>query len=263
MRPFHQLVRKIGSPMECESSPLGASFDVRDYTFPFRKFHTVTNSTNIPSLDVADFVCGISNIEGELRNAYIHSPHEILMSPVVETVFHEPLKYVVNKGTAETIQIQLPLREANGPLKQLIFFLRRKASVAKFADYNNYGAVLANETDPVWNPQRPLLKHAQLQVGTAVWADDSEKWWRANGNLALPGGVRSYGNYIYCYNFADKPVRFHPSGSLNASRIDLRLLLTVAPPGGSSDGEWTVHVFYVGTNWIRFENGLSNLVFMD
>ena len=98
-------------------------------------------------------------------------------------------------------------------------------------------------------------------VGTAIWADQPERWWRAAGNLALPGGVRGYGNYIYAYNFAERPADFNPSGSLNASRADLRLNLKVAAPDGG--GEWSVHVFLVGTNWMRFQNGLANLLFMD
>ena len=102
-----------------------------------------------------------------------------------------------------------------------------------------------------------------LSYQEAVWADEEERWWRAQGDILLPGGIRAYGNYIYCYNFAEKPADFSPSGSLNASRVDMRLLLTVAPPGGAEDLEWSVHVFYVGTNWIRFQNGLANLVFMD
>jgi hypothetical protein len=43
----------------------------------------------------------------------------------------------------------------------------------------------------------------------------------------------------------------------------MKLSLVVAPPGGSADAEWTVTLFVVGTNWIRFENGISNLLFMD
>ena len=100
-------------------------------------------------------------------------------------------------------------------------------------------------------------------MGTAVWADEEERWWRASSDILFPGGIRAYGDYIYAYNFAEKPAEFSPSGSLNASRVDLRLLLTVKPPGGAADLEWSVHVFVVGTNWIRFQNGLANMVFMD
>ena len=189
--------------------------------------------------------------------------YEILMEPVVETTFAEPLKYLMNTPVGNTIRIQLPLTQANGPVKQILFFLRRNAAIEQFNDWNNYSAVLQPDVDPVWNPNRPLLVHAQLMVGTAVWADQPERWWRATCDLPLPGGVRAYGNYIYGYNFAHKPAEFTPSGTLNADRVDLKLSLTVTPPGGVADKEWSVTVFIVGTNWMRFENSIANLLFME
>jgi hypothetical protein len=263
LRPFNEVVRKLNAPVACDETLLSKSFQVRDYTFPFLKFDTVTNTNAVPGFEAIDFLCGISSIDGELREAYIQKPHEILYNPVVETVFNEPLKYLVNTTGDNTIKIQLPLTQANGPIRQMYFFLRRKVNVEAWRDYNNYSATIAAEASPTWNPYRPLLIRAQLQAGTAVWADEEERWWRAAGDILLPGGVRAYGNYIYAYNFAEKPTGFDPSGSLNASRVDLRLLLTVEPPGGAGDIEWSVHVFFVGTNWMRFQNGLANQVFMD
>jgi len=264
LRPFKEVVRKVSASLtSCDETPIGSSYVIRDYTFPFNKQTRIYNDNAIPGFEQADIVCGVSHIDGELREAYIKAPNEILMSPVVESDFSEPLKYVVNTSSEGTLRIQLPLTTGNGPIKQLVFFLRRKAAVEQYREYNNYSATLTSEADPVWNPVRPLLVHAQLQVGTAVWADEEEKWWRVASNILLPGGIRASGNYIYGYNFAEKPADFNPSGSVNASRVDMRLLLTVAPPGGTSDAEWSVHVFLVGTNWIRFQNGLANLVFMD
>jgi Major capsid protein N-terminus/Large eukaryotic DNA virus major capsid protein len=263
LRPFSEVIRKIGAPLNCGETPLGTSFQVRDYTYPFRKFETITVNYAQPGFQTADLVCGISHIDGELREAYMHDTHEILMEQVVETQFSEPIKYVTNTSIGNTIKIQLPITTANGPIRQLIFFLRRNATVRQYNNWNNYSALLENEYDPVWNPYRPLLVHAQLMVGTAIWADQPERWWRATGNVVLPGGIRGYGNYIYAYNFAEKPAEFDPSGTLNPDRVDMKLSLVVAPPGGSADAEWTVSLFVVGTNWIRFQNGLSNLLFMD
>lgn len=257
-RPFSEVVRKLKNPKGCAETPNGQSFQVRDYSFPFRKFTTVTSPLSIPTFETADILCGISHIDGELREAYIRRPHELLMSPVVETVFNEPLKYLVTSATEKIIQIGLPLTEANGPIRQIVFFLRRKDAVEHFNDYTNFSATLTTATDPVWNPEQPLLQRAQLLVGTAVWADEGEAWWRSNINL--PGGIRASGKYIYSYTFADKPTEFAPSGSLNASRVDMRLNLWVKP---IDDVEWTVRIFYIGTNWMRFENGLANVMFMD
>ena len=265
LRPFHQVIRKLSAPLACDETPLGKTIQARDYLFPFRVIRDIKVTTVIPGFQAADLLLGVTYIDGELRKAYVERPHEILVNPVTETYFAEPLKYVANTlaTTGDQIRIQLPITTANGPIRQLIFFLRRNATVQQFNDWNNYSATLANEADPVWNPERPLLVSAQLQVGTAVWADEGEEWWRAASNILMPGGIRGYGSYIYAYNFAEKPAEFSPSGSVNASRTDIRLNLTVAPQGGASDGEWTVTVFVVGTNWFRFQNGLANLLFAD
>lgn len=259
LRPYADVVRKLTNPKACKEIPNG-SFQVRDYSFPFRKFQTVPIS-GMPAFEEADMLCGISHIDGDLRTSYMNTMQEVLAEPVVETMFAEPLKYTVNTSDKDIIKIGLPLTEANGPLKQIYFFIRLKSAITQFNDWNNYSAMLPNEVDPVWNPTRPLLQHAQLMVGSAIWADEDERWWRATGDIALPGGIRAYGNYIYVYNFAEHPTGFSPSGSLNASRVDLRLNLSVRPPNDKS--EWSVSVFLVGTNWLRFQNGLANLLFMD
>ncbi len=246
----------------CDASPAGTTFEIRDYTFPFRKFTEVVNSANSPGFEVADILLGVAHLEdGALRTAYVNTPHELLLEPVVETQCNEPLKYVVSTGAADTIKIALPLTMANGPIKQILFFIRRKAAIDGYNDWTNYSATLKN--DPIFDPIRPMLTRAQLMIGTAVWAEGDEAWWRSQFALANPGGIRASGNYIYGYNFASRPYTFSPSGSANASRVDMRLNLTVAPPGGSADGEWTVSVFIVGQNWMRFQNGLANMLFMD
>ena len=262
LRPFSSVVRKLVNPLQCKETPCGQSFKVNYYySETFTTGRTVHIDSRIPSFEAADFLCGFSHIDGDLRIAYRDQTHELLMSPVLETVFAEPLKYVVNTSSSDTIKIGLPL-VANGPVRQLLFFLRRNAAIDLYNDYTNYSAVLGVEADPTWNPVVPLLKRAQLMIGTAVWADEEESWWRAN-NVDLPGGIRAYGNYVYCYNFAKKPHEFSPSGSVNMSRVDVRLNLTVTPPTSTFDTEWTVSVFFVGTNWMRFQNGLANTVFMD
>jgi hypothetical protein len=263
LRPFSQVIRKISAPLSCDEVPNGTSFQVRDYTYPYRKFTDIFIRYANPGFESADILCGITNLDKDLRMTFMKDVYELMMNPVVETNFSEPTKYILNTGSGDTIKIQLPLTMANGPLKQILFFLRRTANIQQYNDWNNYSACLATEVDLVWNPIRPLLVHAQLMVGTAVWADQPERWWRATADLVLPGGVRAYGNYIYGYNFAHKPAEFDPSGTLNPDRADMKLTLTVAPPGGASDREWTVSVFFIGTNWMRFENSLANQLFMD
>jgi hypothetical protein len=263
LRPFSQVIRKVSAAMTCNEVPNGTSFEVRDYTFPFRKFSDIFIRYANPGFESADILCGISNVETKLRTKFVNEVYELMMEPVVESVFAEPTKYITNTAPGNTIKIQLPITTANGPIRQILFFIRRNANIQQFNDWNNYSALTETEIDPVWNPIRPLLTHAQLMVGTAVWADQPEKWWRATCNISLPGGIRAYGNYIYGYNFAHNPVEFGPTGTLNGDRVDIRLNLTVAPPGGSADREWSVSVFVVGVNWMRFQNSIANLLFME
>lgn len=262
LKPFHQVVRKRLTDKVCDETPLGSSFQVRDWTVPFLKKRTVDVSQAIPTMESAELVCGVAQIDGEMRKAFISQPHEVLMTPTQEIRFAEPLKYQVGVANGNTILIGLPLTEANGPIRQIFWFLRRKAAIQTRSDWTNYSAILEGEENVVFNPRKPLLKRAQLLVGTAVWADESESWWRTSGALSLDGGIRVSGNYVYCYNFTNSPNSWVPAGTLNASRVDMRLNLEVEQPIGI-EKEWEVVVFVVGTNWMRFQNGLANQLFMD
>lgn len=262
-RPFHQVVRMRGTDKSsCDQTPLGSTFQVNDLSVPFNRVLPVTVPQKVPQMSEAELVCGTALLDGELRKAYRDIPHELFMSPVVEMDFSEPLKYTIGVPQGDRILIGLPLTAANGPIRQIIWFVRRKAARDLRADWTNYSAILDGTEDPDFNPPAPLLSHAQLLVGTAVWADQSEAWWRSTGALPLAGGIRAYGNYVYAYNFTEKPKAFDPAGSVNASRVDLRLNLEIQQPAGENN-EWEVKVFLVGTNWMRFENGLANQLFMD
>ena len=264
LRPFHEVVRMAAAnKATCDDTPLDQTFRIRDLSKPFNYVATVASGSVVPTMEVAEVLCGTCLIDGALRKAYQDLPHELMMNPVVEVPFGEPLKYTVGTPTGETIRVSLPLTEANGPIRQILWFLRRKAARTLRADWTNYSATLEGEEDPVWNPQRPLLRRAQLMVGTAVWADEEESWWRQTGALPLAGGVRAYGNYIYAYNFTEAPNSFDPAGTANASRVDIRLNLEVEQPPSAADKEWEVVVFLVGTNWMRFQNGLAGRLFAD
>jgi hypothetical protein len=261
LRPFHEVVRKRGEDKTCDETPLGKSFEVRDWRFPYINHVRIQSELATPTMEVAELVCGTAHIDGDLRKAFTSQPHEMLTSPVQEIPFAEPLKYTVGIPSGGIINIGLPI-VTNGPVRQLLWFLRRK-DVALRSDWNNYSAVLENEVDPTWNPIRPLLRRAQLLVGTAIWADEEEAWWRSQGALPLAGGIRAYGNFVYAYNFTETPNKFSPGGSLNASRVDIRLNLEVEQPTSGGNNEWEVVVFVVGTNWLRFQNGLANELFQD
>jgi hypothetical protein len=207
-------------------------------------------------------MCGFTHLDSGLREAYIKKPHEILIEPVINIPFNEPLKYLVNTGSTDTITVSLPLDAANGPIREIIWFVRRK-DVSKFNSWTNYGAYMEDEIHPIYRPQRPLLKKACLRVGTVVWAEQDEMWFRQRGALHHPGSIQVIYSYLYAYSFANDPQQFSPNGSVNASRAPLRLELTITPPAGVLNTEWEVQVYIVSHNWMRFQNGLAEVLFAD
>ena len=199
-------------------------------------------------------------VDGDYRSKMLHNPFEILHRAVQTFYFEEPLKYSVGKRQ-DTIRIQLPL-EANHPLEEIIWFIRRKGTATN-NEWTNYTSVLESE----WNPRRaeiPMLVTATIQLNGTVLCEADEQFYREGIAAAHKGGYAAYSRFIYGYSFAKTPGEHQPSGSMNASRLNsLRLVLDVAPPGGVLDNTWEVKVFCIGLNWMRFENGLANPMFED
>lgn len=199
-------------------------------------------------------------VDGDYRSKMLHKPFEILYRGVQTFYFEEPLKYSVGKRQ-DTIRIQLPL-EANHPLEEIIWFIRRKGAATN-NEWTNYTGVLESE----WNPRRaeiPMLVSATIQLNGTVLCEADEQFYREGIAAAHKGGYAAYSRFIYGYSFAKTPGEHQPSGSMNASRLNsLRLVLDVAPPGGVLDNTWEVKVFCIGLNWMRFENGLANPMFED
>jgi hypothetical protein len=258
LRPFYEVVRKLHSPKECKEMPVNQTITMIDTSFPFMQTVNVNTVTSIPALESATVICTLSHIDGDLRKAYSEVPHDLLMNSVTIMHFAEPLKYVIGVSSEDSIKIGLPLDALNGPLSKLMFVLQRK-DVSLLSDWNNYSAVLQNEVDIIYNPSESLLIRAQLMVGTCAYIDEEESYMNSYANLHEIGGIQVGGNYIYTINFGEKPGIFSPSGSINSSRVDLKLNLEVKQP----DSEWEVYVYGLTYNWIKFENGLANLVFMD
>jgi len=197
-------------------------------------------------------------VDGAFRRKMLRDPFEILHRQVQTFSFDEPMKYAVGKrADADTIRIQLPL-EANHPIEEILWFVRRKgASINN--EWTNYSSLVERE----WNTRAPtpLLQNAILQVNGTVICDAEEQFYREHAAYAHRGGFAAFSRFIYGYSFAKTPGEHQPSGSLNASRVNsLRLVLDVKPPGGDL---WEVKVFCIGMNWLRFENGLANPMFED
>jgi hypothetical protein len=196
----------------------------------------------------------------------LRAPYEILHRELQTFYFDEPLKYMVSKrADNDTIRIQLPL-EANHPLEEIIWFVRRKA-VRENNAWTNYTSVLERgwlENGPRRAEARPLLLNATIQANGVTLCEAEGQYFRQLGAQAHRGGIAAYNSFLYCYPFARNPGEHQPSGSMNASRVNsLRLTLEVRPPGGVGDGDWEVKVFCIGMNWLRFENGIANPMFND
>jgi hypothetical protein len=217
-------------------------------------------STAAPTFKAVQLLTYGAIVDGSYRSKMLHEPFEILHRAVQTFYFDEPLKYSIGKRQ-DAIRIQLPL-EANHPIEEIIWFIRRKGTGIN-NEWTNFTGVLESE----WSAraaQKPLLQNAIIQVNGTVLCDADEQFYREGIASAHRGGFAAYSRFIYGYSFGKMPGEHQPSGSMNASRLNaLRLILDVVPPGGVLDASWEVKVFCIGMNWMRFENGLANPMFED
>jgi hypothetical protein len=201
-------------------------------------------------------------VQGEFRQRMLRQPFELMHREVQTFYFDEPLKYAIGKrNEADTIRIQLPL-EANHPMEEIIWFVRRKG-VSDNNAWTNFTSVMESE----WNAakaEQPLLQNAILQANGVTICDADEQYYRQLIARSHRGGMAAYSSFVYGYPFARLPGEHQPSGTFNASRVNsLRLTLDVKPPGGVLDANWEVKVFCIAINWLRFENGIANPMFED
>lgn len=261
LRPFTDCIRQLcGYRASTTAVPLDSSIDFKDTSFPFEKIVRVKTTVAEPQFESVRLLTFGSLVGGKLREAMIRQPFEILHREVQTFAFTEPLKYTVSKNSgADTIRIALPL-EANHPLEEMIWYIRRKDTNLN-NEWVNYGSVLEKDYDPVYNPPQPLLVSAVLQVNGVTICDAPEDYYRELIARHHRGGIIPYNKFIYGYPFARHPGEHQPSGTLNASKVQsLRLVLEVKGGGGV---EWEVKVFCMGLNWLRFQNGMANPIFDD
>lgn len=276
LRPFAEVVRRRSvARTSCDETPLGTVVRVVDQTGDTPIPWDVRLPARVPEFEEVSVLAGVVHLEDPLRGSYMREPIEMMYEPVVHMTFDVPT------GEGTTVAIQCPLRELNGPVRELVFFLRRKG-VTAYNEWTNYGLLLepalveTARSHPPGNArsglrglleempvQRPLLQRARLMVGNAIFRDEEEAWWRYEPALQLPGGVRLSGGMVYGHQFGDaarwSADDFQPAGTVNASRAALRLDLDVTPvPEG-----WEVHVFAVCVNWMRFVNGVVGPLFKD
>jgi len=264
LKKFNQVVRILsGSRASCEDSPTGKSFEILDTKKVFNNLIRVNAVKDDPPLKNIQLLTQGVFVDGPYREMLLRQPFERPFREIQQFDFTEPLKYVVNKSGNDMITVQLPL-EANGPVEEIVWFLRRKAALTLNNDWTNYSAILEKDYDPTFAPLEPLLLSAKIQANAQDIIQQDEAWFRSHISRAHKSGKTSYDAFIYGYSFAKHPGEHSPTGTINASRLNsLRLTLNVKPPGGSSDTEWEVHVFVYAFQWVRFGNGICNKVFID
>jgi len=272
-RPFTEVVRRrtMGrrNPFE---TPLGETIVLNDITGQTPIPYEYTLPTKVPEIQEATVFVGVVQTENPLRSAYMRIPIEMMYEPVSHMVFD------VAPG-ASTVALRLDA--FNGPIRELIFFIRQK-DIWMYNDWTNYGALLDPElaiseglnadavTPRPIATQEPLLVSARLTVGNAIWRDETEKWWRIDHGLKHRGGVRATSGMVYGYMFGESFEDLQPAGTVNASRAEIRLDLQLAAPQPRLAvgcilpvSNWEIYVFAVGLNWLRFVNGLAVPLFKD
>jgi Large eukaryotic DNA virus major capsid protein/Major capsid protein N-terminus len=264
LKKFDQIVRILtGQRKSGTDTPLGKITSINDTRSSPRIQKNIEAAQNPPDLKAIQLLTSGVFVDGPYREMLLRQPFERPFREIQQFDFNEPLKYVVNKSVNDMITIQLPL-EANQPVEEIVWFLRRKAAVTLNNDWVNYSATLEKDYDPTFAPLQPLLVSAKLLANGMEIISQDEAWFRSHISRVHRAGRVAYESYIYGYSFAKSPGEHDPTGTINASRLSsLCLTLDVKPPGGSSDTEWEVHVFVFAFQWIRFGNGICNKVFSD
>ena len=259
LKRFDQIVRSVSGSREFDKDvPLGKSVTLLP-------IGSVETSQSAPLKQIHLLTYGIF-VDGPYREMLLRQPFERPFREIQQFDFTEPLKYVINTMSNESVLIQLPL-EANQPIEEILWIVRRKAAISENNDWTNYSATLEKDYDPVFCPSEPLLTHAKIQANGMDVVSQPEAWFRSHIARAHKGGKTAYDSFIYGYSFARHPGQHDPTGSMNASRLNsLRLTLEVKTPTSQSRDtgtEWEVKVFVLAFQWLRFGNGICNKVFID
>ena len=260
LRPFFECVRiASGLRTSCEETPLGKSF-VFNVAGAIPSTKTIVASSTIPQFQDARLVTYGVLLDGKLRTAALRAPFERLFREVQTFYFSEPKKYLVNVPKHGVVNLQLPI-EVNGPCEEIVWFIRRKA-VSINNEWTNYSNRIEEEYEPTYRPLQSMLQHASIQLDGSPLIEAEGDYFRRDVAKRHKGGIVPYNNFVYGYCFSTNPGFQNPSGWLNTSRSnDVRIRLSIKPPGGSEDLEFEVTVYCISLNWVRFENGIANKVF--
>jgi len=269
LRSFTDVIRSYnGYRQACNDTPLQSAVS-------FMKGSTVittTTSQNQPPFKDFRIVTGCSLITGSMRDKFLRKSFEQMIKQVQLFSFEEPLKYIVNKTSKDLVEIQLPL-ELNHPVTELLWVLRRKA-VKINNEWANFTPSISFETTPLMH-YPSWINQATIRVNGSEVISAPGDWFREHIARKHQGGSTAYHQHVYGYSFAEYPENHQPSGTANMSRAtSVTLSLTVRPPITTTlpddcefdqtvIGGWEVFVYAIHYNWLRFENGLCNLLFSN
>ena len=256
LRPFHECVRILRSRRNCiTDTPLNTEFILRAVNNIIPST-TITSSRTPPNFKTITLITHAAHTDGDIRQRILRNPFEVLRRDIATFYFEEPMKYMINKSSSDTITVQLPL-EVNHPMEEIIWFLRRKGANVQ-SEWANYSAVLSQEYDSVYNPKTPLLKSASIQLNGVEIINADEQYFRSHLAKKYNSGT-SYFKYVYGHSFSSKATH-QPTGTLNASKLQsVRLTLHVAALADT----WEIKVFVKTLQWIRFQNGMGNPMFQN
>jgi len=274
LRPFHEVVRRRTvakiSPGEV---PLGEETIFLDKTGSTPIPYIYPMLSEVPAFGDATILAGVVHLDEPLRSSVMRNPQELLYEPITY-IKYDIADKLANVSPGTPVDMQLFLRELNGPIRELCWMIRRK-DVWQFNEWTNYGLRNEQERMEIYGGnQAPLMTTARLSVGNAIWYDEPEQWWRTEYAVAHRGGIRAAGGMLYGFVFGGgagwNAEDFQPAATVNASRTTLRLDLTIQAPSlttsacaGQSTPGWEVHVFATGLNWLRCVNGYMAPLFSD
>jgi hypothetical protein len=283
-RPFSEVVRMRGLPRENPNQvPLGIPITLLDKSGVTPIPYVFKTPSIVPGFEDVTVLVGVTQLEDPLRSAYMRQPMELMYEPIQYRYFDMKNSTSVQQLGSLVLQ-NIDLSSLNGPLKEIVFFLRRK-TVWRYNEWTNYGLFMDYD---LWysyklNPnlslpvQRSLLTEATLWGGNSIFRSESEKWWRLESAFEHRGGVRGSSGMLYGFAFgagAGWTVdNLQPMQTYNASRAPLSLDLRITPPrkdNSNFDGcepgsglAWDVHVFGIGINWLRIVSGLAQPLFQE
>jgi hypothetical protein len=193
---------------------------------------TATAPVDAPAFTDVRLIVFSTLLGAEPRQPYIRKPFEVMYREMVPFPFSQPLKYAVamTNSATDSVSVQLPI-EANGPVEEIIWVIRRKAQAIN-NDWFNYSQYTETQIsgNPDLIPLEPLIE-ATININAKQFVRQLGSWFRAQMARRHGGGVNPYNAYVYGFSFASSPGAFQPSGTANLSRAQaVRLDLTVRVP---------------------------------